>query len=127
MEKKKFKKRCAYKKFGRSVKVKMPDMEKYIEILSKTVKTVKESNKAAPIQISLECIEDILELLKEQEHKDRMFHALEDDWKRLKALLKEQEKALYELGQLLKERAEEIERLKMPTAGDNHIPLRWRT
>lgn len=41
------------------------------------------------------------------------------------ALLKEQEKALYELGQLLKERAEEIERLKTPTAGDNHIPLRW--
>ena len=40
-------------------------------------------------------------------------------------LLKEQEKALYELGQLLKERAEEIERLKTPTAGDNHIPLRW--
>ena len=41
------------------------------------------------------------------------------------ALLKGQEKALYELGQLLKERAEEIERLKTPTAGDNHIPLRW--
>ena len=31
------------------------------------------------------------ELLKEQEHKDRMYHALEDDWKRLKELLKEQE------------------------------------
>ena len=29
-------------------------------------------------------------LLKEQEHKDRMYHALEDDWKRLKELLKEQ-------------------------------------
>ena len=41
------------------------------------------------------------------------------------AMLKEQEKALYELGQPLKERAEEIERLKTPTAGDNHIPLRW--
>jgi hypothetical protein len=26
---------------------------------------------------------------------------------------------------LLKEQAEEIERLKTPTAGDNHIPLRW--
>jgi len=36
--------------------------------------------------------EDALELLKEMEHKDRMFHALEDDWKRLKELLKEQEK-----------------------------------
>ena len=31
-------------------------------------------------------------LLKEQEHKDKMFHALEEDWKRLKELLKEQEK-----------------------------------
>ena len=31
---------------------------------------------------------DALDLLKEQEYKDRMFHALEDDWK---ALLKEQE------------------------------------
>ena len=30
-------------------------------------------------------------LLKQQEHKDKMFHALEDDWKRLKELLKEQE------------------------------------
>ena len=26
---------------------------------------------------------------------------------------------------LLKEQEEEIERLKTPTAGDNHIPLRW--
>ena len=26
---------------------------------------------------------------------------------------------------LLKEQAEEIERLKTPTAGGNHIPLRW--
>ena len=34
---------------------------------------------------------DALVLLKEQEHKDRMYHALEDDWKRLKELLKEQE------------------------------------
>jgi hypothetical protein len=34
---------------------------------------------------------DALALLKEQEHKDRMYHALEDDWKRLKELLKEQE------------------------------------
>ena len=41
------------------------------------------------------------------------------------ALLKEQEKALYELGQLLKEQAEEIVRLKTPTVGDNQIPLRW--
>ena len=38
-------------------------------------------------------IDDALFLLKEQEHKDRMFHALEDDWKRLKELLNEQENA----------------------------------
>ena len=69
----------------------MPDREEYIDVLSKTVKTVKEYNEDAPIKISLECIEDILELLKEQEHKDRMYRALEDDWKRLKELQKEQE------------------------------------
>lgn len=36
-------------------------------------------------------ITSAIALLKEQEHKDKMFHALEDDWKRLKELLKEQE------------------------------------
>ena len=45
----------------------MPDREKYIEVLSKTAKTVKELNEDAPIKISLECIEDILTLLKEQD------------------------------------------------------------
>ena len=44
----------------------MPDREKYIEILSKAAKTVKEFNEDVPIKISLECVEDILELLKEQ-------------------------------------------------------------
>lgn len=44
----------------------MADREKYIEVLNKTVKTVNED---APIKISLECIEDILELLKEPEPK----------------------------------------------------------
>ena len=39
-------------------------------------------------------IRDAIALLKEQEHKDKMFHALEDDWKRLKELLKEQETIL---------------------------------
>ena len=51
----------------------MPDREKYIEVLSKTAKTVKEYNEDAPIKISLECIEDILELLKEQ---DTVKHAI---------------------------------------------------
>ena len=45
----------------------MANREKYIEVLSKTAKTVKELNEDAPIKISLECVEDILELLKEQE------------------------------------------------------------
>lgn len=45
----------------------MPDREKYIEVLSKIAKTVKESNDDTPIIISLECTEDILELLKEKE------------------------------------------------------------
>ena len=45
----------------------MPDREKYIEVLSKTAKKVKEFNEDTPIKISLECVEDILELLKEQE------------------------------------------------------------
>lgn len=45
----------------------MPDRENYIKVLSNAVKTVKEFNEDAPIKISLECIEDILELLKEQE------------------------------------------------------------
>lgn len=40
-------------------------------------------------------------------------------------LLKEQEEALHKLGQLLKERGEEIARLKTPTASDNKIPLKW--
>ena len=44
----------------------MPDREKYIEVLSKTAKTVKEFNEDTPIKISLQCVEDILELLKEQ-------------------------------------------------------------
>lgn len=52
----------------------MPDREKYIKILSKVVKTVKEYNEDAPIKISLECIEDILELLKEQEAKQYNSH-----------------------------------------------------
>lgn len=42
----------------------MANREKYIEVLSKAV---KELNKDAPIKISLKCVEDILELLKEQE------------------------------------------------------------
>lgn len=35
------------------------------------------------------------------------------------------DKLEYETIALLKEQADEIERLKKPTAGDNQIPLRW--
>lgn len=52
----------------------MPDREKYIEVLSKAAKTVKEFNEDTPIKISLECIEDILELLKEQEAETPTWH-----------------------------------------------------
>lgn len=45
----------------------MADREEYIKVLSKTVKTVKDFNEDAPIKISLQCVEDILALLKEQE------------------------------------------------------------
>jgi hypothetical protein len=45
----------------------MPDREKYIEILSNTAKAAKNYNGDIPIRISLECVEDILELLKKQE------------------------------------------------------------
>jgi ribosomal protein S27AE len=45
----------------------MPDMEKYIEVLSQIVKTAEKFNDYAPIEISLVCVKDILELLKEQE------------------------------------------------------------
>ena len=34
--------------------------------------------------MSMKRIDNAIALLKEQEHKDRMFHALEEDWKRLK-------------------------------------------
>ena len=42
-------------------------------------------------------LDNALELLKEQEHKDRMFHALEDDLKQLKKLLNEQNDEIKEL------------------------------
>ena len=60
----------------------MPDREKYIEILSKAAKTVKEFNEDTPIKISLECVEDILELLKEQEAVEPKQVGLygKDDW-----------------------------------------------
>lgn len=49
----------------------MPNRKKYIEVLSKTVKAVKELNEDIPIKISLKSVEGILELLKEQGEQTR--------------------------------------------------------
>lgn len=56
----------------------MPDRGKYIEVLSNAVKKIKESNEDIPIKISLECIEDILKLLKEQDNCEDCAIAIED-------------------------------------------------
>ena len=42
-----------------------------------------------------ELIRDALALLQEQEYKDKMYRALESDWKQLKELLKEQEAVVH--------------------------------
>ena len=73
----------------------MADREKVVKELEFCLNvgkcTVCEYSKGRMFATCRHIIEDAEELLKEQEHKDRMFHALEDDWKRLKELLKEQE------------------------------------
>lgn len=59
----------------KGLEIQLDDLQKYAdsdEILTLTQEQAKE----------------IVALLKEQEYKDRMFHALEDDWK---AMLKEQD------------------------------------
>lgn len=72
----------------------MTDMEKVIKELKRCVLvTTKEYGKQEYVEIPYELYKNALALLKEQEHKDKMFHALEEDWKRLRALLKEQENA----------------------------------
>lgn len=63
----------------------MPDREKVIKRAERIMCSTVDRD-----MIDSFC-EDVIALLEEQEHKDRMFHALEDDWKRVKELLKEQE------------------------------------
>ena len=70
----------------------MPDREKYIEVLSKTVKAVKEYKEDAPIKISLECVEDILELLKEYKQSEQSY------LRTFVELSNERDKLLKELG-----------------------------
>ena len=43
------------------------------------------------VGVHIDALNDVLALLKEQEHRDKIYRELETDWKRLKALLKEQE------------------------------------
>ena len=66
------------------------DREKIINAIEKAKKQ-SEEYALDRIIVPFKEADMILALLKEQEHKDRMYHALEDDWKRLKELLKEQE------------------------------------
>jgi len=68
----------------------MPDREK---VISEIVERIESSLAVDSeyVNVPLDLLQYALAMLKEQEHKDRMFHALEDDWKRLKELLKEKE------------------------------------
>lgn len=73
----------------------MADREKVIKGLECCKKTDGSDCKNCPYTDENDCVEfmamDALELLKKNEHKDKMYHALEDDWKRLKELLKVQQ------------------------------------
>ena len=60
-----------------------------LELLKKQEEQIKNHDES--LEKAREEIKWLRGMLKEQESKDRMFHALEDDWKRLKELLKEQE------------------------------------
>ena len=74
----------------------IPDREKVIEGLENLRETIRTATQytftsGGICAMNMKRIDNAISLLKEQEHKDRMYHALEDDWKRLKELLKEQE------------------------------------
>ena len=63
--------------------------------------------------------DDAIALLKEQEHKDRMFHALEDEWKRLKELLKEQEAEMsYRKAKAITHTATKLDDATCPSCGN---------
>ena len=77
----------------------MLDGEKVIKGLENLRETIRNATQytftsGGICAMNMKRIDNAIELLKEQEHKDRMYHALEDDWKRLKELLKEQEAVL---------------------------------
>jgi predicted ribosome quality control (RQC) complex YloA/Tae2 family protein len=93
----------------------MPDREKVIKSAEICLKHIDESDCPQECPYFEQCckyekrvvfqplIRDALAMLKEQEHKDRMYRALEDDWKRLKELLKEQEEQIRQLTEELEE------------------------
>lgn len=101
----------------------MPDREKVIEGLENLRETIRNATQytftsGGICAMNMKRIDNAIELLKEQEHKDRMYHALEDDWKRLKELLKEQketienrEQEIRDKNKRLKERAEQVDSL----------------
>lgn len=66
----------------------MPDVEKVIKaiscLLSNCSCTECEYHEAGSCVDAV--LSDALELLKEKELKDKMFHALEEDWKKLKGM-----------------------------------------
>ena len=66
-----------------------------LSLATKILALLKEDCHNCKLECLLQRYDELKEkydsLLKEQEHKDKMFHALEEDWKRLKELLKEQE------------------------------------
>lgn len=78
----------------------MPDREKVTEALNCVANAFQSNCMKCDYYVRtdvpyvcnyLRLMRDALALLQEQEHKDKMFHALESDWKQLKELLKEQE------------------------------------
>lgn len=72
----------------------MDDMAFIVSRMLETKIAMAENNGNNTLIVTLDVLKEILALLKDQEHKDKMLHALEEDWKRLKELLKEQDSLL---------------------------------
>ena len=91
----------------------IPDREKVIEGLENLRETIRTATQytftsGGICAMNMKRIDNAISLLKEQEHKDRMYHALEDDWKRLKELLKEQEEEINNLNETVKNLIQQI-------------------
>ena len=91
----------------------IPDREKVIEGLENLRETIRTATQytftsGGICAMNMKRIDNAISLLKEQEHKDRMYHALEDDWKRLKELLKKQEEEINNLNETVKNLIQQI-------------------